>query len=286
MNPLSEIMRLTRSGSAALFCSVSGGKDSQAMAKMLHTVGIPIEGFIHADLGRIEWAESLGICRQLENDYKRRLHVVKRTDGKGLTERWADRMDALAGTGKPFWSSSAARYCTSDLKRDPIDKFLRNYGHNFTISAEGLRAEESTARAMKAPLEIRHRVTHSYYDGMTVEQALENYHPNKRLSLTWYPILNWDISDVWASYGMTTTHLQKARAEYRLTGIVADWWPFHPAYVYGNDRVSCVFCVLGSINDLKVGARHRPELLDELIAMEEKSGSTFKNNFSLKQLKP
>jgi 3'-phosphoadenosine 5'-phosphosulfate sulfotransferase (PAPS reductase)/FAD synthetase len=55
-------------------------------------------------------------------------------------------MEQLRGTGKPFWANAKIRYCTSDLKRGPIDKFYRDY-HGVIISAEDIRAQESSARA-------------------------------------------------------------------------------------------------------------------------------------------
>jgi 3'-phosphoadenosine 5'-phosphosulfate sulfotransferase (PAPS reductase)/FAD synthetase len=270
---------------AAVFPNVSGGKDGQALVKTLANNNIPMAGLVHADLGRIEWHESLPMCEKLALEFGLDLFVVKRSDGRGLVEHWKARMVKLKGLFKPFWSSSASRYCTSDLKRDVINKFYRNLPHNdFVISAEGIRAGESKERAKKNPLQINTRISSSFYDGMTVEEAIAAYKPGKRLVITWYAIFNFTTEEVWNTYGMTTAKLMEARAIYQDTNKVPAWWPFHPAYVYGNERVSCVFCVLGCMNDLKVGAKHRPELLAELIAMEDESGFTFKSNFSLKSL--
>jgi 3'-phosphoadenosine 5'-phosphosulfate sulfotransferase (PAPS reductase)/FAD synthetase len=309
---------------AQVFPNVSGGKDGQAMTKVLHDNHIPMAGLVHADLGRIEWHESLPMCEKLAEQFNLDLYVVKRTDGRGMVEHWANRMHQLQGTGKPFWSSKANRYCTSDLKRDVINKFYRNLPNcDFIISAEGIRASESDDRQVKSPLSINWRMTNDYYrqffpkldeylveikdikkvqlkkKEITIEDAaakiaameieiaesiIPHYTPGKRLVITWYPIFNFSTEEVWNTYGMTTEKLKEARLIYKQTRIVPTWWPFHPAYAYGNDRVSCVFCIMGCIGDLRVGAEHRPELLDELIAMEEFSGSTFKNKFSLKSL--
>ena len=269
---------------AKLYASISGGKDGQAMGRTLANNGIHITGFIHADLGRIEWKESHHMCVAMANELNRPLHIVRRTDGLGLVELWKRRMVQLMGQNKPFWSSSASRYCTSDTKRDPINKFLRNCGHDFVISCEGIRAAESTKRGKMEPLQIRWNITSTFYKGMTVEQAIAAYTPGKRLALTWFPIFNMSISEVWATYGNTIEQLHQFRAEYKATGIVNPAWKFHPAYVYGNERVSCTFCVLACGGDLAVGAVHYPELLQELIDMEIESGFTFKQGFSLSQL--
>ena len=48
----------------------------------------------------------------------------------------------------------------------------------------------------------------------------------------------------------------------------------HPAYAAGNERLSCVFCIMGSRNDLKKGAAARPELFEKFAALEERTGYT------------
>lgn len=269
---------------AQLIGSISGGKDGQAMVRTIVRNGLPITALIHCDLGRMEWKESKAQCLKQASEYNLPLHILTRKDGRGLIEHMTTRLEKLEGTGKPFWPSSAARYCTSDLKREPSDKFFRTAFVPFIISCEGIRAQESKKRAKKEPLTIRWRVTSAYYRGMTAAEAIAAFNPNFRLVLTWYPVFNFTVNEVWATYGMDSDQLENARASYIINGIVPAWWPFHPAYAYGNQRVSCVFCVLGSKNDLQVGAAHRPELLKELISYEEKGAATFRSDFSLKQL--
>lgn len=279
-----DLLKTAITKGAKIYGSVSGGKDGQAMVKTLINHGFEIAGLIHADLGRTEWKESLPMCEMLAEEINVPLHIVKRRDGLDMLDIWQRRMNQLKGTGKPFWSSSSNRYCTSDLKRDPINVFFRNCGNDFVISCEGIRAGESKARAQKQPLVIREKISSTFYEGMTVEEAIQNYTPGKRLALTWFPIFNFTTNDVWNTYGMSEADLATARAIYKATNIVPEYWPFHPAYVYGNERVSCVFCVLGSMNDLKTGACHAPELLNTLVQMEEESGATFKTKWSLKSL--
>lgn len=269
---------------AVLYPNISGGKDGQAMVKTMINNELPIEGLIHADLGRTEWKESMGMCQWLADEADKPLHVIRRSDGRDMIDHWRARLEKMKGTDKPFWSSAVNRYCTSDMKRDPIDKFYRNCGHNFIISCEGIRAGESTKRGKKIPLTIRARITSPYYKGMTVEEAIAAYTPEHRLALTWYPIFNFTLEDVWNTYGMNSAALEVYRDIYREIGEIMKEWPFHPAYVYGNTRVSCVFCILGCNNDLQTGAKHRPELLKEMIDMEEEGQATFKDGWSLKEL--
>jgi 3'-phosphoadenosine 5'-phosphosulfate sulfotransferase (PAPS reductase)/FAD synthetase len=280
-----DLINLAVSKGAKIYPNISGGKDSQAMAKMLVNNSFPIEEFIYCDLGKIAWKEGLENCLQLSEEFSIPLRTVRRSDGLGLVDLWRRRAVQLKGTGKPFWSSSASRYCTSDTKRDPADKFYRNCGADFIISCEGIRAQESAARSKKSPLTIRTRITSKYYDGMTPEEAIANFKPGERLALTWLPIFNFSIADVWATYGNTPEDLVNARQLYAATGIVADYWKFNRVYVYGNDRLSCKFCVLASCGDLTNGAKFDSDLLDELIDLEIFGESTFKNGWSLTQLK-
>jgi 3'-phosphoadenosine 5'-phosphosulfate sulfotransferase (PAPS reductase)/FAD synthetase len=281
-----DLIDLAMSKRARLFVSVSGGKDGQAMAEAIYRKGIPVECLIHCDLGRVEWPESMPHCLWHARHFGWPLHIVRRSDGKGLLEYWKQRMLTLKGTGIPFWSNKKNRYCTSGMKAEPTNVFLTGTGLSFMIVAQGIRAAESKERAKKAPLSIRVKKSSTFYQGMTVEEAIHNFRPDCKLTLDWYPIFNWSVEDVWSSFGMSTCRLLSAREEYRETGIVPAWWPFHPAYVYGNDRVSCRFCVLGSQNDLQNGAAHDHDgLLDEMIRMEVQSGATFKDGWSLTTLR-
>lgn len=48
----------------------------------------------------------------------------------------------------------------------------------------------------------------------------------------------------------------------------------HWAYAAGNERLSCVFCIMGSARDIANGARHRPDLLARYAEIEERTGYT------------
>lgn len=280
-----DIIKNALSKGARIYSNISGGKDGQAMSRVLRSNQIPIEGFIHCDLGRVEWPESMLMCRQTEAIYQRPLYVLKRADDQDLMDRMENRLQKLANTKDPFWPSKSQRYCTSDMKRDQADKFYRNCGNNLVISAEGIRAAEGKERAKKIPLTIRQKVSSSFYSGMTVEEALMNYRPGKRLVLTWYPIFGYSTEEVWKTHSMTSDRLTEARAIYKRSGQVPHWWPFHPAYVYGNDRVSCMFCIMASENDLRTGKKHNPGLYEQLVEMEDRGRATFKNGWSLKALR-
>jgi 3'-phosphoadenosine 5'-phosphosulfate sulfotransferase (PAPS reductase)/FAD synthetase len=283
----SEINQAMEAG-AALVISISGGKDGQTMLAALVSE-YRARGWtgplvaIHSDLGRVEWPQSLEMCEKIcrQNDIE--LIIVRTHPAGDLIDRWKDRMRKLAGTGKPFWSSASNRYCTGEFKRDQINKYLRRF--ELVISAEGLRAEESPARAKKKPLTTRSRITTKRLKNLPPQEALDAWSPGcGRVSLTWYPILDWDIESVWNACGTSGADLERRRKLYALGNEkqALAGWPAHPAYVFGNERVSCMLCILASKNDLAVGAQHNPELLRTLIDMEDMSGATFKHKASLR----
>jgi 3'-phosphoadenosine 5'-phosphosulfate sulfotransferase (PAPS reductase)/FAD synthetase len=266
-----EVDQALRSG-AALAISISGGKDSEALLHRLvreHAQRAEWTGpvfAVHADLGRAEWPQTEDLVAELAARYEIDLHVVRRVKGD-LVERWEARAEQLDGTGKPFWSSSASRYCTSDLKRDPIDKLLRQYDH--VVSAEGIRAEESRARAAKPCFEPRKRII-----------------TKSRQALTWRPIHEWTEAEVWVEIGTSLQELNRRRWLYRagLEDEALAGWIHHPAYVFGNERLSCALCVLASKNDLRNGARHHPELYRHLVELETRYDCSFRNDLWLRDL--
>lgn len=270
INTPTEILEALDRG-AVVALSMSGGKDSQAMAsatlKWLETTQRTNRVVaIHADLGRAEWHDTDDVLRAQCERMGLELVVTQRTKGD-LLQRIQDRA-AQVGDSRPFWPSSAARYCTSDLKRDPIDKVLRTLGP-LVISVEGVRAEESRARAAKPCWEPRKRIT-----------------TQGREALTWRPIHEWSEGDVWSELGTTRAELQSRRwvyAEGDADTALLDW-PAHPAYVKGNERLSCSLCILASRGDLENGARENPAYLAELVALEERYGWTFTADTSLTEL--
>lgn len=255
-----------RGGTVAI--SISGGKDGQAMLRAL-VAQLPAavnKIAVHADLGRTEWPQTPQHVERMAAEAGLQLVVVRRARGD-MIDRWHERMVKLKGTGKPFWSSAKNRYCTSDMKRGPIDIHLRKY--QAIISAEGLRAQESVARAKKPVLKVRDQIDN-----------------NSRTAYTWNPILDWSLDDVWAVLGTSGPDVIRRRALWAAGEYEAAMagWQAHPAYVMGNERLSCVICILGSRNDMRNGARHNPETARLMLAMEQESGATFRQDLSLAQI--
>lgn len=261
---------------AALAISVSGGKDSQAMLSALTRL-YQERGFagpifaIHADLGRIEWTGSLAHVEQMARAAGVPLTVVRRSDGRDMIDHWEARGQRLAQQGKRArpWSDASNRFCTSDMKRDPIDKVLREY--SYVISAEGIRADESPARAKKPIWKMRGRICTA-----------------QRVAMTWNPILDWSTEDVLAECGTSTADLARRQALHRAgrQAEALDGWPLHYVYVLGNRRLSCSFCVLACAGDLENAARYQPETLKTLVEMETRFGFDFQPGKPLRRLLP
>jgi 3'-phosphoadenosine 5'-phosphosulfate sulfotransferase (PAPS reductase)/FAD synthetase len=283
-----ELAPLLNRTDCAIAISISGGKDSQAQLNWLSHLhsqhGWKAKIFcIHADLGRIEWAQTSSFVEKLASDVNLELVVVRREKGD-LIDRWQQRYETLLqqGNTKPFWSSAASRYCTSELKVAPIDKYLRQYP--LSIVCLGLRATESTSRAKKPVVSLRKTISSKRFENFDVKDAIALYDGSSRLSINWLPIHDWSIHRVWEWCGTSTAEWDRRRS--LPDPIALDGWSAHPAYVLGkgNHRLSCCFCVLGDLNDLTNAISYNQEVYRLLVQMEKESGWSFQSGRSLKSL--
>ncbi|WP_138751139.1 phosphoadenosine phosphosulfate reductase family protein [Paenibacillus sinopodophylli] len=143
-----------------------------------------------------------------------------------------------------MWPSSSCRQCTSDLKRDPIHTFIRadlkKRGATIAINCTGIRAAESTARSKKQALTLNKRLTVSGRVQRTVYD--------------WLPIFDLSTADVF---------------QVIIDAGQRPFWAYEK-----NERLSCVFCIMGSLNDLRHGAEHNPALYAKYVALEKTIGHT------------
>lgn len=219
----------------------SGGKDSQAMmVRLLEFIPKAQILVIHASLGEVEWEGALEHAEQ-QAKFAGVPFLVARSV-KTFFEMVEHRFKVRPGPDSPCWPSASNRQCTSDLKRGPIEREVRRYAkaHGFTtiVSCLGLRAQESPGRAKKPQLRLNERGSvagRTWYE--------------------WLPIHELSTEEVFST-------IREAGQR-----------P-HRAYEAGNDRLSCVFCIMGSAKDLKNGAKHRPDLLRKYIEIEDRTGYT------------
>jgi len=110
------------------FVSISGGADSTALALLLWERGEDFE-MIFADTGA-ELPESYEIVTRLHALVDKPLYVVS---GGGFFTSLVRRGYMLPGPRK--------RWCTRELKQQPIDHFLRDLGEEIEV-CQGIRADE------------------------------------------------------------------------------------------------------------------------------------------------
>jgi 3'-phosphoadenosine 5'-phosphosulfate sulfotransferase (PAPS reductase)/FAD synthetase len=217
----------------------SGGKDSQVMMiKMLEIIPASQMLVVHASLGDVEWKGALELAEKQARDAGVEF-IVARAEKSFLDmveKRFADR------PGVPSWPSAKYRQCTSDLKRNPIERDIRRYmkarGLTLVVSCTGIRAAESNSRSKLAPFKLSEK--------------------NSKAGRSWYewcPIFKLSTAEVFAT-------------------IKAAGQQPHEAYALGNERLSCVFCIMGSKGDLALGAKHNPELFARYVELEERTGYT------------
>lgn len=228
----SEIQNLIDTG-ALFVINHSGGKDSQAMTIELSNV-IPRAQLlvIHADLPEVDWPSI-------------REHIVATIDGIELIVCRSAKTFFEMVEHRGMFPSPTLRQCTSDLKRNPIEREIRRYlvrhpeFRGRVVSCMGIRADESAARA-KAIVFKRNaknsKAGRDWYD--------------------WLPIHDMRTREVFAT-------IERAGQQ-----------P-HPAYAAGMTRLSCCFCIMASRADLRTAARLKPELYARYVATERRLGHTF-----------
>ena len=240
MKEKDKIIKLRDRG-AIFYISHSGGKDSQAMYITLKKI-IPQDQIVvvHAHLPEIVWAG--------EQD-----HIINTIDPGTQFE--------IVQAGKTFFNmvdhrgmfpSPKYRQCTSDLKRDPINKFMRAdlkaKGKTLAVSCVGIRAEESSNRAKAKTFKLNNRMSKARRE---VYEIL--------------PIHDFLIDQVWSTIAC------------------ADQKP-HWAYGEGMSRLSCCFCIMASAADLRVAARLNPELYRRYVEKEKELGFTVRHGQSLEEV--
>jgi 3'-phosphoadenosine 5'-phosphosulfate sulfotransferase (PAPS reductase)/FAD synthetase len=227
----------------------SAGKDSQAMLDVV-VVAAKKAGVlarvhvVHADLGRCEWEGTKELAEEQATHYGLPFHVVRRTQ---------DLLDQVEERG--MWPSSTARYCTSDHKRDQVQKLIVQHGQRLgkgarILNCMGLRAEESPARAKRQPFRQNDRAS---TQSRTVDE--------------WLPIFDWSTEQVWWRILQAGTR-------------------HHHAYDLGMGRLSCAFCIFAPVDQLVLSARHNRTLFGEYVRVQNKIGHLFRQNLDLNDLLP
>jgi 3'-phosphoadenosine 5'-phosphosulfate sulfotransferase (PAPS reductase)/FAD synthetase len=246
---------------APVAIGVSGGKDSQAaaLATFRHLDAVGHTGprlLVHADLGSVEWKDSLRICEDLAYHLRCNLVVVRRKGG-GLMERWESRWlssktryETLSTvTLVPCWSTPAMRFCSSEQKTHVIMADLkRRFPGQKIVNVTGVRREESATRARMA-------VADSDANGQV---------------WTWRPIIDLTADEVFSMIDASGLHP-------------------HPAYrLFGMTRVSCRWCIMSSMADMIAATKQTEghDLYRRMVQLEADSGFAFQGSRWLGDVAP
>lgn len=229
---MTEIRDLIDRG-ALFVVNHSGGKDSQAMMIKVREL-VPADQImvIHADLSDVEFEGTMEHAKKSAGDFP---FITAMNNNKTFFEMVRHRQ---------AFPSPKYRQCTSDLKRGPIEREIRRYlkdnpqFNGLVVSAMGMRAEESTARAKAVTFKLNKgnsKAGREWYD--------------------WLPVHDMLIGEVFETI--------KAAGEEP-----------HWAYAAGMSRLSCCFCIMGSKKDLQTAAKLVPDMYAAYVALEKEVNHT------------
>lgn len=231
-------IRELRDEGALFVVSHSGGKDSQATMIAVQSL-VPDDQIIvvHAPLSHIEWEGSEQAARA-DTPRGRPFLLADKYNNVGEEVWLLERV-----VSKCKWPDQGNRWCTGEWKRGPIAREVGQWAdaNGFTKIVEtwGLRAEESSKRALQLP------ITEHFRHGTRSVKLKE-----EREWYVWLPIKWMTTDEVFESiHGAGKKPL----------------W----TYDQGMSRASCAFCIIGAKPDLQIAARLAPDLYALYVAVEK-----------------
>lgn len=251
-----RIIAAAQSG-AVFALNLSGGKDSTMSAHaanaLLDRLGHPRDRriLIHADLGRAEWRSTPATVEAQAAQIGLPLVITRRAAGDMIArfeqryeQGWALYEDLKLARLRGPWSHSGSRFCTAEMKRDVLHRYLASTFPGQTIvSVLGIRHAESPGRSKTPVSKIDTKLARA----------------NGTNGILWHPSIHISTPEVFAYH-----------AEHGLI--------LHEAYErWGATRLSCAFCVLASKSDITISA-NVPDNLDlyrHLVEIELTTGFSF-----------
>lgn len=156
--------------------SFSGGKDSTALLLMMLERGMKVDYILFCDTG-MEYPQMYEHIDKVEayisEKYGKHITVLKAEHSFewGLTQI-VRKKGKRAGTHGYGWSSMKNRWCTAMLKREPVERFMREHGFNRSNTKLyiGIAADE--------PKRVHDDIYPLFEWGITEEQALKYCYRN------------------------------------------------------------------------------------------------------------
>jgi 3'-phosphoadenosine 5'-phosphosulfate sulfotransferase (PAPS reductase)/FAD synthetase len=225
--------------------NTSGGKDSQTLMKKIvddATAAGVLDRVIavHAELEE-EWAGTKELVAEQALAHDIPIRYVKRSESL---------LSQIEKRG--MWPSNKARFCTSDHKRDQINKVIVAESNALNLPRKvqvlnclGIRAQESSARAKKTAVQVNKRLSNT-----------------KRTVTEYLAIFDWTEEQVWID-------------------IKASGVRYHHAYDLGMPRLSCCFCVFAGRDALLLAGHHNKPLLKRYADLEGRIGHTFRKELPI-----
>lgn len=236
----------------------SGGKDSLValyeICRMADEQGYSKEQIIvsHQDLGLMEWPGTKELVKKQADHFGLRVVFSKYQDeyGKELT-----LLEYVKKRGK--WPSRNQRWCTSDFKRGPgstvITEHTKELMDSRVLYVFGFRKSESPTRKKKKRISVSKRHSRLSAHG-------------SRIVREYLPIHSYSDRKVWQ--------------------IIRDNdLPYAKPYDLGVPRYSCRFCFFMGFDALVLSGIHNPELLDEYVEVEDITGHSFRQDFTIKSVR-
>lgn len=254
--------------STANVISMSGGKDSTAIALLAIEQEAENPRFVFADTGH-EHPETYAYVDYLQGALGITIDRVKADFSEQIARKrarleseecdWPENvrqaaLEVMQPTGIPFldlclWKgrfpSTRARFCSTELKHEPLNRYLEPLldDHSTVISWQGVRAAESLARR----------------DLPMHDVELGSWEPEPKGWLIYRPIIAWTVEEVFELH--------------RRHGI-----KWNPLYEQGMSRVGCMPCIharkseLGAIKKVYPEEFERVAEWERLVSMASKWG--------------
>jgi 3'-phosphoadenosine 5'-phosphosulfate sulfotransferase (PAPS reductase)/FAD synthetase len=235
---------------------ISGGKDSQATA-IWYANNVPDTykvTLLFCDTGNEADETYHHISKILIPALPKHMHnfiSAKNKRGETLLEQ---------AVRKKRFPSTKARFCTSELKMEPMIDFILQQNEDVVIY-DGRRRQESMARSV---LNRHDEYFSDYLIPKTKGEKSKTLHKRKDV-LQWLekyqadvirPILMWSTKDVF-EYISINSHQR------------------NPLYDLGFNRVGCFPCIMCSLGEIIRVAEHAPEKIDAIRIIENESKTTF-----------